>query len=110
MGTVCVMTNDNERCDFALIGLYDVDDPEVGLNVVDLGLIYQIDFDENEKKVHCLMTLTTQFCPMGDAITGDITSSLTGAYPDWNINVELTFEPAWDYTIISDIGKEFLGQ
>ncbi|MCO5259631.1 MAG: metal-sulfur cluster assembly factor [Crocinitomicaceae bacterium] len=110
MSVVCVMTNDSDRCDFALVGLYEVYDPEVGLNVVDLGLIYQLDFDEDAKKVHCLMTLTTQFCPMGDQITGDVTASLTEAFPDWQIAVELTFEPAWDYTKISDVGREFLGQ
>ncbi|MEZ4889620.1 MAG: hypothetical protein R2779_03365 [Crocinitomicaceae bacterium] len=50
MSSVCVMTNDSEKCDFALVGLYDVYDPEVGLNVVDLGLIYQIDFIEDQMR------------------------------------------------------------
>lgn len=110
MSSVCVMTNDSEKCDVALVGLYDVYDPEVGLNVVDLGLIYQIDFIEDQMRVHCLMTLTTQFCPMGDQITGDVTESLKSAFPDWQVEVELTFEPAWDYSKISDVGREFLGQ
>lgn len=104
-----VYTNDQEKSEIALAGLYQVDDPEVGLNIVDLGLVYQIDFDDAKKKVDLIMTLTTQFCPMGDAITSDTRNSLEESFPEWEINVELTFEPAWDYTMISPEGKEFLG-
>ena len=63
-----VITNNNLQCTVALAALYDVCDPEIGLNVVDLGLIYQVDFDEAGKKVIANMTLTTQFCPMGENI------------------------------------------
>ena len=55
------------------------------------------------------MTLTTQFCPMGESITGDVTQSLTTTFPEWKINVNLTFDPPWDYSKISPAGKEFLG-
>ncbi|QCX52302.1 metal-sulfur cluster assembly factor [Elizabethkingia sp. JS20170427COW] len=106
-----IPTNNQEKLEYALKGLYDVYDPEVGLNVVDLGLIYEIYFyEEEEKMVSTLMTLTTQFCPMGEAITNDVTESLTQAFPGYKINVELTFDPAWDYTKITPEGKEFLGQ
>lgn len=104
-----ITSNDMERRDHALIGLYEVIDPEIGLNIVDLGLIYQIDFNEEEKEVDLLMTLTTQFCPMSDAITGDTTDALMEGFPDWSINVNLTFDPAWDFSKISEAGKEFLG-
>ncbi len=60
------ITNDKAKCGLALEALKSVEDPEIGLNVVDLGLIYQIDFDENEKKIYCSHSLTTQFCPMGE--------------------------------------------
>jgi len=109
MSDVNVTSNDNEKRDFALEGLYDVYDPEVGLNVVDLGLIYELQFDESEKKLDATMTLTTQFCPMGESITGDVTESLTNAFPEWKININLTFEPPWSYSMISDRGKEYLG-
>lgn len=108
--SVNVTTNDKEKCDYALEGLYNVYDPEIGLNVVDLGLIYQIDFDEAEKELYATMTLTTQFCPMGESITSDVTQSLGSAYPDWRINVDLTFDPPWDYTKISPEGNAFLGR
>ena len=59
-----VITNNNIKCTVALSALSDVLDPEIGLNVVDLGLIYQMDFDEDDKTIETGMTLTTPFCPM----------------------------------------------
>lgn len=108
--SVNVITNDQGKCDYALEGLYDVYDPEIGLNVVDLGLIYQIDFDESDKNLFATMTLTTQFCPMGESITSDVTQSLSRSFPEWSVNVELTFEPPWDYSKISPEGNKFLGR
>lgn len=104
-----VFTNDEEKCAVALKGLYEVIDPEVNLNIVDLGLVYQIDFNNEDRTLELIMTLTTQFCPMGDAITSDARNALETAYPDWDVNIELVFDPPWDYTMISEEGKEFLG-
>jgi len=61
-----IITNDIEKSERAIDSLRNVMDPEIGLNVVDLGLIYQLDFDEAKTKVYCTMTLTTQFCPMAN--------------------------------------------
>lgn len=103
------VTNDSIKLNIALSDLYNVYDPEIGLNVVDLGLIYKVNFEEATQRLDCEMTLTTQFCPMGESITNDVIQSLTKSFPGWNINVNLTFEPAWDYTKISPEGQEFLG-
>lgn len=105
-----IITNNKEKCALALQGLYNVFDPEIGLNVVDLGLIYQLDFDEAEKSIFAQMTLTTQFCPMGESITGDVSRSLAKSFPLWSVHVELTFDPHWDHSKISAAGKQFLGQ
>ncbi len=105
-----IITNNTEKCEKAAEGLYHVDDPEIGLNVVDLGLIYQIDFNEEGKQIYCEMTLTTQFCPMGESINSNITESLKESYPGWNVDVHLTFDPPWDYSKISAKGNEFLGR
>lgn len=105
---VQVVTNSNLKCTVALSGLYEVVDPEIGLNVVDLGLIYRIDFNEDEKTIEGLMTLTTQFCPMGDSILKNVTASLSRAFPDYHVHVELTFEPPWSSERISEAGMEFL--
>ena len=102
-------TNDEEKCQHALKDLYNVYDPEIGLNVVDLGLVYELDFNEEQRGLACLMTLTSQFCPMGEAITQDATDSLSGSFPGWTVQVNLTFDPPWDVSRITPEGKEFLG-
>ena len=103
-----VITNNNIKCTIALAALQDVMDPEIGLNVVDLGLIYQIDFDEKGKKVYCSMTLTTQFCPMGESITNAVNNALQNIFTDDIIEVDLTFDPPWNHEMISDEGQLFL--
>ncbi|MEJ7736937.1 MAG: metal-sulfur cluster assembly factor [Chitinophagaceae bacterium] len=103
-----VITNNNIKCTIALAGLYNVYDPEIGLNVVDLGLIYQIDFIEDEKRIEASITLTTQFCPMGESITNGVTQSLANAFKEYQVNVNLTFDPPWSSDRISPGGQEFL--
>ena len=103
-----VLSNNNLYCSAALAGLYDVFDPEIGLNVVDLGLIYRIDFNEDDKTIDVTMTLTTQFCPMGDSIKADVHQSVSNAFKDYSVNINLVFEPSWSPELISPEGKEFL--
>lgn len=103
-----VITNNNIKCTVALSGLYEVYDPEIGLNVVDLGLIYGINFDEERKLIETVMTLTTQFCPMGESITQNVTQSITQAFPEYQVNITLTFDPPWSPDLISPEGNKFL--
>jgi metal-sulfur cluster biosynthetic enzyme len=105
-----VITNNNLRCTLALAVLQSVVDPEIGLNIVDLGLVYQVDFDESEKKIFCTMTLTTQFCPMGESITDAVTQTLKGAFPEFEPEIQLTFDPPWNHEMISEQGREFLDE
>lgn len=102
------ITNDEEKCDLALGALKFVMDPEIGLNVVDLGLIYQVDFDENDKKIFCTHTLTTQFCPMGETINDGITNALQQTFPDYEVGTQIIFDPPWEAHKISEDGREFL--
>ncbi len=95
--------------DKAYEGLKFVDDPEVGLNVVDLGLIYELDLQEADKKITCLMTFTTEFCPMGESIMANVSESLKMNVPGYTPEVTVTFEPPWSQDMISDAGREFLG-
>ena len=103
-----IITNDEDKCSDALTALLDVLDPEIGLNVVDLGLIYQIDFDNPAQKIFCTMTLTTQFCPMGESITTGVTNALQSTFPEYQPDVTLTFDPPWSAAKISPEGREFL--
>ncbi|MGB3007278.1 MAG: metal-sulfur cluster assembly factor [Chitinophagaceae bacterium] len=105
-----VITNNNIKCTIALAALQNVIDPEIGISVVDLGLIYQVDFDEEKKKVFVTMTLTTQFCPMGESITGAVKRALEHTFSDDEIIVELTFNPPWNHERISEEGKQFLNR
>lgn len=103
-----VITNNTVKCTMALAELENVIDPEIGLNVVDLGLIYQLDFDENGKKIYIKMTLTTQFCPMGESITAAVERVLERTFEGNTVLLELSFDPPWNYERISEDGKKFL--
>ncbi|MBN8833456.1 MAG: FeS assembly SUF system protein SufT [Niastella sp. SCN 39-18] len=105
-----VISNNNIKCTIALAGLQDVLDPEIGLNIVDLGLVYQIDFDEEGKSIFCSMTLTTQFCPMGESITSAAKESLKLTFPGYEPVIELTFDPPWNHEMISEEGRIFLNE
>src|SRR5215467_9506082 len=100
-----VKTNHSINCNIALAGMRDVLDPEVGLNVVDMGLIYELNFDETQKKVDVLMTLSTRFCPMGESIVDGVTNNLKTHFSDYAVLVELTFNPPWNYEMISEEGQ-----
>lgn len=56
------------------------------------------------------MTLTTQFCPMGESIVENVTQSLQESFPESGIEVNLTFDPPWGYHCISEGGREFLNR
>lgn len=103
-----MITNNEEKYAKAILALYDVYDPEIGLNVVDLGLVYQIDFDEQEKRVETIMTLTSQFCPMGESIADDVIQALRKVFFGYQIEVNLTFDPPWSSDLISPEGRKFL--
>ena len=103
-----IITNDEVKCSGALEFLSDVLDPEIGLNVVDLGLIYQVDFEEAKKTIYCTMTLTTQFCPMGESIQSGVTRALNESYPDYSADVNVIFDPPWNAEKISPAGRDFL--
>ncbi|MEO5945385.1 MAG: metal-sulfur cluster assembly factor [Chitinophagaceae bacterium] len=105
-----VISNNKLKSTIALAALQNVMDPEIGLNIVDLGLVYQIDFDEPEMKIFCTMTLTTQFCPMGESITSAAKESLKLGFPEYESNIELTFDPPWNHEMISEAGQDFLNE
>ena len=105
-----VITNNPVKCNIALAALQQVTDPEIGLNVVDLGLIYQLDFDERLRRIYAEMTLTTQFCPMGESIVDGVTNALQTTFSEDQVQVALTFDPAWNSERISEEGRLFLDQ
>src|SRR5262245_47508379 len=86
--------------------LKDCYDPEIPLNIVDLGLIYEVKAGMEEVDVK--MSVTSPACPSGAAIAEDIKAKLSNAgFP--NPKVQIVFEPAWSPQRISEAGRKALG-
>lgn len=82
-------------------------DPELGINIVDLGLVYAINIDSN--KVLVQMTLTTPGCPLDSYFVKDITDRVKQIKGVSDVAVEFTFEPLWSPAKMSQESKEILG-
>lgn len=89
--------------------LYEVHDPEVGLNIIDMGLVYEVAFSAESGVAEILMTLTTPTCPAGEMIVEGVRRRLELIEGVKEVNVELTFEPRWSPSAISDAGRAQLG-
>ncbi len=89
--------------------LKSVMDPEVAVNIVDLGLIYEVNLLEKNKQIHIVMTLSTQGCPLGDTIMQNVEVVIQTNYPEYDVNVELVWEPEWTPDLITSAGKEAIG-
>lgn len=89
----------------ALKGVYD---PEIPVNVYDLGLIYEIDV-KDKGEVDITMTLTAPNCPMADIVLNDVETYVKDIKGIEKVNVNLTFDPPWDKTMLSDEAKLELG-
>ncbi|UKJ08926.1 metal-sulfur cluster assembly factor [Solitalea lacus] len=89
--------------------LRSVIDPELGINIVDLGLVYNIEVWEHSKEINVTMTLSTKGCPAGEFIINCIWERLKQRHPDWQVEVQLVWEPEWTVDNISEEGKTQLG-
>ncbi|MCA0381247.1 MAG: metal-sulfur cluster assembly factor [Bacteroidetes bacterium] len=103
-----ITTNRPDYCAQAVEQLYSVLDPEMGVSVIDLGLIEQIDVDVAAQKIYCRMTLTTAFCPLGEAITNRVQQALQETFPNFSAAVTLDFDSRWTPDRISEAGKSIL--
>lgn len=91
-----------------LTKLEEVLDPEIGVSIVDLGLIYKVIIIEGKLKI--VMTLTTIGCPLFSIIEDQTRSKLRElGLKDKDIQLELTFDPPWDMEMMSERGKAMLG-
>lgn len=88
--------------------LKNVPDPELGISIVDLGLVYDVKIN-NKGNVDVLMTLTTMGCPLFDLIADPVRSELKKLKGVKDVNVELTFEPPWSPEKMSEEAKVKLG-
>ncbi len=83
-------------------------DPEVEVNIVDMGLVYKVVYD-GDKKFDITMTLSTPACPIGDAIMLNVKEAILAKFAGYEVDVELVFDPPWSPEMVSEAGKEILG-
>jgi metal-sulfur cluster biosynthetic enzyme len=89
--------------------LKNVEDPEIGMNIVDLGLVYGLDWDEEEGEVHVDLTLTSPGCPLGPEIIREIKRALRTLDGVYGVNVDLVWSPLWHPSMMSEDAKDELG-
>lgn len=89
--------------------LKTVFDPEIPVNVYDLGLIYKIDYTEPDDILHVDMTLTAPGCPAADFILEDVRQKLLSVEGPKGVDLRLVFEPAWNQDMMSEEAKLELG-
>lgn len=87
--------------------LRTIPDPEYGLSIVDMGLIYAAECQDGD--IHVTMTLTTPNCPSGEWIYEGVKTALNHLAGAKNVEVEMVFEPPWSPEMLSDDGQRQLG-
>ncbi len=90
-----------------LESLKKVIDPEIGINIVDVGLIYRVDPREDEIEID--FTLTSPGCPLGDTITNDIVTVLREDHEIDNVITNLVWNPPWSIEFMSEEARLDLG-
>ena len=95
------------RIDLIIENLKEVFDPEIPVNIYDLGLIYSVDMEGDEARI--LMTLTAPGCPAADMILADVEYMSKKVEGVETVNVEITFEPAWEKSMMSEEARLELG-
>ncbi|CAG0997256.1 Fe-S protein maturation auxiliary factor SufT [Burkholderiales bacterium] len=94
--------------DAVLAAISTVIDPEAGMNVVDLGLIYDVGIDAG--RVTVTMTMTTPTCPVGDYLRDAVGDAVRDRFPSIAaVDVELTFDPPWTPDRMSDAARAKFG-
>lgn len=89
--------------------LRTVFDPEIPVNVYDLGLIYKIDYESATKTLHVDMTLTAPGCPAADFIMEDVRQKLMSVEGPEKVDLRLVFDPVWTQDMMSEEAKLELG-
>ena len=108
------MSNAVEQVQKNIIGdaiietLKTVYDPEIPVNIYELGLIYEIKLDD-DFNVHILMTLTTPNCPVAESLPEEVKEKISNIDGINEVDLELTFEPPWTMEMLSEEARLELG-
>ena len=92
----------------AVLAIKQVYDPEIPVNVYDLGLIYELTIDKRHK-AFIKMTFTSPTCPMADEVVAEVQRSVEDVPGMNGCEIELVFEPVWDQSMLSDEARLILG-
>jgi feS assembly SUF system protein len=88
--------------------LKTVYDPEIPVNIYDLGMVYRIEVDD-DCSVDMDMTFTAPSCPAADFILEDVRTKVESLHEVKSVNINLVFEPAWDQSMMSEEARVELG-
>jgi len=88
--------------------IMEIFDPEIPVNIYDLGLIYAVDVTDSFD-VTIKMTLTTPHCPVAESMPGDVEMKVRGVPSVRNVEVQLVWEPPWDMSLMTDEARLELG-
>ena len=91
-----------------ILALKQVYDPEIPVNIYDLGLIYELNIRKS-RLVYIKMTFTAPNCPMADEVMADVKSNVEDVPGVTGCEIDLVFEPAWDQSMLSDEARVILG-
>lgn len=91
-----------------VLTLKNIYDPEIPVNIYDLGLIYEIDYDPSGV-ANITMTLTAPNCPVADVLIEDVKREVGNVKGVSEVNLTLTFDPPWDKEMLSEEAKLELG-
>ena len=94
--------------DNVILAIKQVYDPEIPVNVYDLGLIYELVINKRHE-AYIKMTFTAPTCPMADEVLAEVKKSVSDVPGITGCEVELTFEPPWDQSMLSDEARVELG-
>lgn len=83
-------------------------DPEIPINIYELGLIYEVRV-EDHNRVHILMTLTTPNCPSAQSLPREVEQAARSVEGVESVELELTFDPPWDKTMMSEVALFSIG-
>ena len=94
--------------DAVILALKQVYDPEIPVNIYDLGLVYELNINKLHE-VYIKMTFTAPNCPMADEVIGEVQHSVELTPGVSKCEIEMTFDPAWDRSMLSDEARIALG-
>jgi FeS assembly SUF system protein len=104
-----ILNNTNKELEAAIIDtIKEIFDPEIPVNIMELGLIYEVKINDQDE-VLVTMTLTAPNCPVAESMPQDVKNKVAAVKGVKSAEVELTFEPPWEQSMMSELAKLELG-